>query len=129
MAAAVAKSTGCKNSYFLMKLPNHNRVLQTFPDAMHTVKDSIERVFFLLVGKSKLDKIATLEKKLKRFGFDEQARKRKRGNQTAATQHPYVLSPDKLKLADVRSKTIIMTSSDFNPGERFFRTTGLKSHD
>ena len=65
MAAAVAKSTGCKNSYFLMKLPNHNRVLQTFPDAMHTVKDSIERVFFLLVGKSKLDKIATLEKKLK----------------------------------------------------------------
>ena len=34
------------NSYSLMKLPNHNRILQTFPDAMHTVKDSIERVFF-----------------------------------------------------------------------------------
>lgn len=131
MAAAIAKSTGCKNSYSLMKLPNHNRVLQTFPDAMHTVKDSIERVFFLLIGKSKLDKIAALEKKLKRFGFDEQTRKRKRGSQTTAmkVQHPYVLSLDELKLADARSKTIIMTSADFNPGEIFLRTTGLKSHD
>lgn len=72
-----------------------------------------------------------MEKKLKRFGFDEQTRKRKRGSQTAAikVQHPYVLSPDELKLADARSKTIIMTSADFNPGEIFFRTTGLKSHD
>ena len=125
MAAAVAKSTGCKNSYSLMKLPNHNCVLQTFPDAMHTVKDSIERVFFLLIGKCKLDKIAVLEKKLNRFGFDEQTRKRKRGGQATAVkvQHPYVLSPDD------RSKAIIMTSTDFNPGQIFFRTTGMKSHD
>ena len=131
MAAAVAKSTGCKNSYSLMKLPNHNRILQTFPDAMHTVKDAIERVFFLLIGKSKLDKIAVLERKLKRFGFDEETRKRKRGSQTTTTKvhHPYVLSPDELKLADARSKAIIMTNADFNPGEIFFRTTGLKSHD
>ena len=62
MAAAVAKFTGCRNSYSLMKLPNHNRVLQTFLDAMHTVKDSIEQVFLLLVGKSKLDKIAMMSK-------------------------------------------------------------------
>ena len=108
-----------------MKLPNHNCVLQTFPDTMHTVKDSIERAFFLLIGNSKLDKIAALEKNLKRFGFNEQTWKRKRGSQTTAikVQHPYVLSLDKLKLADARSKTIIMTSADFNPGEIFFSVT------
>ena len=47
---------------------------------------------------------------------------RKRGSQTTAikVQHPYVLSLDELKLADARSKTIIMTSGDFSPGEIFF---------
>ena len=98
---------------------------------MHTVKDSIERVFFLLIGKSKLKKITLLESKLKRFGFGEQLRKRKRGAQSvvAKPQHPYVLSSDELKLADARSKLIVMTNTDFNPGEIFFHTTGLKSHD
>ena len=67
MAAAVAKSTGCKNSYSLMKLSNHNRVFQTFPDAMHTVKDSIERVFFLLIGKSKLEKNCSFGKEIKKI--------------------------------------------------------------
>ncbi len=130
VAASVAKSTGCKGSYCLMKLPNHNRILQNFPDAMHTVKDSIERIFFLLIGKNRLEKIEVLETKLKRFGFGEQ-RKRKRGTHVTVTkpQHPYVLSSDELKLADARSKMIIMTDNDFNPGEIFFRTTGLKSHD
>ena len=131
MATAMAKATGCKSSYSLMKLPNHNRVLQTFPDAMHTIKDSIECVFFLLIGKSKLDKIVVLEKKLKRFGFGEQTRKRKRGVHSAAVQvqHPYVLTRDELKLADARSKMIIMTNTDFSPGDIFCRTTSLKSHD
>ena len=34
-ANLIAKSTGCKGSYALMKLPEHNRTLQTVPDAMH----------------------------------------------------------------------------------------------
>ena len=114
-----------------MKLPNHDRTLQTFPDAMHTVKDAIERVFFLLIGKSRLEKIADLEGRLKRFGFGGQSRKRKRSDQLVITKtkHPYVLSPDERKLADARSKMIVMTSNDFIPGEIFYRTTGLKSHD
>ena len=70
MAAAVAKSTGCKSSYSLMKLPINNHILQTFP---YAVKDNTERVSFLLIGKSRLDKIAVLEKKLR---FDEQTWKR-----------------------------------------------------
>ena len=113
-----------------MKLPNHNRTLQTFPDAMHTVKDAIERVFFLF-GKSRLEKIAELEGRLKRFGFGGQSRKRKCSDQVVITKtkHHYVLSPDERKLADARSKMIVMTSNDFIPGEIFYRTTGLKSHD
>ena len=34
-----------------MRLPYHNRVEQTTPDAMHTVKDCIEKLLYLLIGK------------------------------------------------------------------------------
>ena len=50
-AKAIAKSTGCKGKYALMRLPYHNRVKQTVPDAMHTVKDCIEKLVYLLIGK------------------------------------------------------------------------------
>ncbi len=131
MATAIAKSTGCKSSYSLMRLPGHNRTIQCFPDAMHTVKDCIERIFFLLIGKVNLDKITKCEKTLHRFGFKESSRKRKRGKEALSDrdEHPYILSSSELKLADNRSKSIIMTNSDFCPGSIFFRTTGLKSHD
>jgi len=50
-AKAIAKSTGCKGSYSLMNLPGHDRVSQTVPDAMHTVKDCIEKLVYLIIGK------------------------------------------------------------------------------
>ena len=50
-AKAVAKSTGCKGRYSLMRLLYHNHVEQTTPDAMHTVKDCIEKLLYLLIGK------------------------------------------------------------------------------
>lgn len=130
-ADAVARSTGCKGSNCFMKLPNHNRLLQTFPDAMHTVKDSIERIFFLLIGKAKLDKIRQAEIVNGRFGFEVSSRKRKRGSRgkNCKVQHPYVLSKEELVVADSRSKTITATNSDFHPESVFFRTTSLKSHD
>ena len=131
MASAVAKSTGCKNTYSLMRLPGHNRTTQRFPDAMHTVKDCIKRVFFLLIGKVKLDKISRCEATLHRFSAEGSSRKRKRGKETppGRVEHSYVLSQSEMKLADERSKAIVMTNSDFIPGVIFFRTTGIKSHD
>ena len=48
----IAKSTGCKASYSLMRLPYHDRVSQTVPDAMHTVKDCIEKLVYLITGSS-----------------------------------------------------------------------------
>lgn len=52
VANLIAKSTGCKGTYALMKLPDHNRLLQTVPDAMHTVKDLIEKIVYLVIGSS-----------------------------------------------------------------------------
>ena len=50
-AKLIAKATGCKASYALMKLPHHDRVTQTVPDAMHTIKDCIEKIVYLITGK------------------------------------------------------------------------------
>ncbi len=49
-AALVAKSTGCKGTYSLMRLPGHDRVRQTVPDAMHTIKDVVEKIVHLISG-------------------------------------------------------------------------------
>jgi len=52
-AKVLAKSTGCKGSYSLMNLPGHDRVSQTVPDAMHTVKDCVEKLVYLVIGNGK----------------------------------------------------------------------------
>lgn len=49
-ANLIAKATGCKGTYALMRLPDHNRTLQTVPDAMHTVKDDVEKLVYLVTG-------------------------------------------------------------------------------
>ena len=41
----IAKATGCKGSYALMRLPNHDRLLQTMPDA---TKDFMEKIVYLI---------------------------------------------------------------------------------
>ena len=46
----IAKFTGCKASYALMRLPYHDRTTQTVPDAMHTIKDCIEKIVYLITG-------------------------------------------------------------------------------
>lgn len=106
-----------------MRLPNHNRLLQCYPDAMHTIKDVVEHIFFLLIGKSNLHKIGVTEAANGRFGFKISS------HGIQKFEHPYVLPKAELKLADLRSKTITMPKGDFHPGCTFFRTTSLKSHD
>lgn len=54
-ADLIAKHTGCKGTYSLMKLPYHDRIEQTMPDAMHTVKDCVEKIFYLITGNYKLN--------------------------------------------------------------------------
>ena len=39
--------------YSLMNLPGHDRVCQTVPDAMHIVKDCVEKLVYLVIGNEK----------------------------------------------------------------------------
>ena len=57
--------------YPLMKLPSHNRITQSIPDAMHTVKDVVERVFHLIIGKEDSRKVNAVEEEVGRCNFTE----------------------------------------------------------
>ena len=60
VASAIARSTGCKDNYSLM-LPPNNRIQQCVPDAMHTVKDVIECLFHLVIGKDSNNNVQQAE--------------------------------------------------------------------
>ena len=49
-AKDITRSTGCKRSYALMRLAYYNRIDQTVPDAMHTVKHCTEKLLYLITG-------------------------------------------------------------------------------
>lgn len=46
----IAKATGCKITSALARLPEHNYLTQTMPNVMHTVKDTTERLYHLIVS-------------------------------------------------------------------------------
>ena len=48
-------------SYALMKLPCHNRLIQVFPDTMHTIKDAVEHVFNIITGAEDSVKVRNAE--------------------------------------------------------------------
>ena len=60
-AAALAKATGCKGSYPLMDLPSHDRLVQTLPDMMHTLKDAVGKLYEVITVKDK-EKVESAEK-------------------------------------------------------------------
>ena len=97
-ADVVSKSTGCKEPYCFMLLPHHNRTTQVFPDTMHTVKDCIERIFFLITGKTNHEPIIQSESSIGRFSINH---KRKRTSKSKkVVELPYVLNAEEIKLAD-----------------------------
>ncbi len=50
-----------------MRMPFHNRTTQAYPDAMHTVKDAVEHIFNLIIGKVDSAKVRKAEIELNRF--------------------------------------------------------------
>ena len=67
-AAAIASATGCKASYPLSRLPDHNRLEESLPDACHVIKDVVQNVMNLVSGrKVDLTKIANAESKMNRM--------------------------------------------------------------
>lgn len=98
---------------------------------MHTVKDAIEHIFNLMIGKEDSDKVRTTEIDLGRFGLSvNNSRKRSRsGRRCRETGAPSRLTTDEISNANTRISCISIPSHDFTPGPIFSRTFGLKSHD
>ena len=112
-----------------MRLPTHDTVAKTVPDAMHTVKDSIEHIFYLIIGKEYSENVRLAEKELKRgLECSTPARLGKRKRCTGNVL--YCLTSEQLKCADKRAQSIITPSHvDFTPRSVFTRPSGFKSHD
>ena len=116
-----------------MRLPDHDPLVQCAPDAMHTVKDVLERVFGLMTGKESIAKVQESEHALGRFATPEQTgpqRLGKRVRTAAVAKVPYCLTKDELKLADERSLSILTpTHIDFKCPAMFCKPYYHKSHD
>ncbi len=125
----ITKSTGCKGTYSCTKLPTHNPVAQTTPDAMHTVKDAIVNVFDLITGRDDTMNCRQCELNLGgHFGITQSSLKQK--IQRKCPGVPYSLSTSDIALADKRALNILTPIHvGFVPGPFFSKCSGLKSHD
>ena len=112
-----------------MRLPSHDRLLQAVPDAMHTVKDVVEGIVHLLIGRDDTKKLHTSEVDRSRFGFNQ--------NSVAAMLDPqcnrdvpYSLSPSMLAVANERvQQNCVPSHLDFSPKYLFSKPSRLKAHD
>lgn len=111
-----------------MKLPNHDRISQTFPDTMHTLKDVIVHVFNVITGKEDTESVRRAESAIGRFEISEPPSKRSRGRQKPIVPC-YRLSAEDITTANRRALSVVMPSPDFTPGMIFTKTSGMKSHD
>ena len=127
-----------------MKLPSHNRLTQTLPDPMHTVKDVIEHIFNLITGKEDNQKVRQAEAAIDRFGIEASSESSEDDDPDVPrrTKHAkkccrkkklpdavFRLTSDDIKLANERCQMVNYPSPDFTPGPIFTKASGLKSHD
>lgn len=152
-ANLVASATGCKGTYVLEKLPAHNRIEQTQPDACHTVKDVVQNIMSLVTCKKKINlkKIVEAEKFYGRFDCNQresvrnqndsvQNKPKKTGQKTTPADTsksedsicilPYILTKDEIELADLRANSLrIPLGFGLKPSPFISKTGSLKSHD
>ena len=112
-----------------MKLPFHNRLIQCFPDAMHTIQDVVEHIFNLITGREDSAKVRASEAGVNRFGISgSTATKRTREGagvrKEVLPKVPFRLSADEVKVANACGSTVSVPARDFTPGAVFSRTTG-----
>jgi len=113
---------GCKETYSLMKLPNHDRVEQTVPDAMHTIKDVVEKLFNVVTGRGRADtsKVKGAEAAIGCFGMS--SAHQSISNVSGA---PFQLSRDQMKEAELRTQSILVSGYlDFKPAQLFPKSAG-----
>ena len=66
-AAGFATATGSKGCYCLMRLPDHDRTTQVFPDTMHLMKNVTSELVQLITGYKVSQKVRKTEQLLGRF--------------------------------------------------------------
>ena len=158
-AGVVASATGCKGNYSLQKLPDHNRLDETLPDACHTVKDVVQNVMYLITNRNvNVQKIVKSEQASGRLNVKEieaesanrkfvSSRKiRATGKKTELTSSsgkdenqteslksialPYILTDSEIKVADQRACAIkVPIGFGVKPGPFISKPGSLKSHD
>lgn len=122
-----------------MRFPNHDRLKQAIPDAMHTIKDVVERLVYFLTGKEDSQNVRKAEIEFGRFDLLPQpvpstassaanTRKRKKKSHSLPDAC-FRLTTTDVKLADSRSSSVILPSADFTPFNVFTKPSRLKSHD
>ena len=62
MKKDIALETGCKGTYALRRLPNHDRYLNTPVEPMHLIKNIVEHIVKLLSGVEDSIKVRAEEK-------------------------------------------------------------------
>lgn len=124
----ITKSSGCKGSYSLMKLTQHDPMQQAIPDAMHTIKDAIVNLYDLITGKDDTIKCRKYEMNLGGcFGITASMLDKVSHKDPGV---PYSLSSEDIKLADNRAQSILTpVHIGYVPGAIFTKTSNLKSHD
>ena len=121
----LVQKTGCKGAYSLQRASSHNRVLDTPSDPMHLVKDIVEHVVNLVVGKEDSFKVRQQEEQCKRFPSSWM-----QDVHNTLPKAPFSLTSDVVSLADERAMSIcVPTGFDWRPRAIFGKATGMKSHE
>ena len=131
-AASIAKATGCKGIHPLLRLPHIDPIEQIDPDAMHTIKDVVERMFALIIGKDTSETKEKITNAEEAFGrtFCTGLGKRKQGSSAAKSSMLYQLTSESKKIADQRCEAIIVPSHvDYSSRPIFCKKVHFKSHD
>ena len=99
---------------------------------MHTIKDVVERIFALIIGKDTSETKEKITNAEEVFGrsFCTSLGKRKQGSSAAKLNMLYQLTQENKKIADQRCEAIIAPSHvDYSSRPIFCKKAHLKSHD
>jgi hypothetical protein len=142
-AGIIATATGCKGTYTLARLPGHNRIEESKPDACHTLKDVTQNIMNLITSrKTNVEKIVLSEEHNGRLHIINNSernaemdvpvprKKRKSNDSSAKKVFPFILTQEELRIADERAKSIRPPLGfGLKPSPFFSKPGSLKSHD
>ena len=118
----ISRATGCKGSYALRKLPNHDRYLNTPVEPMHLIKNIVEHIVRLLSGLEDSAKVRNEEQKRGRF----QESWLKKGK-SALPAAPFRLCPSEVAVASTRASSVqVPVTFEWKPRPLFAHVKNYK---